>query len=271
MSSEAITQNDLREILSRTVGSIPSEYKKLLWTNPSPTTAYTSGTPVSADVASQYDAIEISFMLWTGYQSICAVDTAVKGQAMITTSIASSNNYVSGSRPDPLARAWDFTAQNGVRIYGGVEANFAVQGAYAQANHVLIPYQIYGIKYERVAPPQVDASDYVIEQGTSGIWTYRKWESGIAECWGTHSATASVTTAWGYTFYGSVDMPNFPSIFIATPSRQATLSTPGGYAWLVPNSSNLSSTSPGGMYIFSGTSVSSVSCTISVHAIGRWK
>ena len=31
--------------------------------------------------------------------------------------------------------------------------------------------------------------DIVIEQGTSGIWTYRKWNSGIAECWGYWSAT----------------------------------------------------------------------------------
>ena len=28
------------------------------------------------------------------------------------------------------------------------------------------------------------AIDYVVEQGKSGIWTYRKWNSGIAECWG---------------------------------------------------------------------------------------
>ena len=26
-------------------------------------------------------------------------------------------------------------------------------------------------------------SDYVVEQNTSGDWTYRKWNSGIAECW----------------------------------------------------------------------------------------
>lgn len=28
-------------------------------------------------------------------------------------------------------------------------------------------------------------ADFIVEQGTSGIWTYRKWNSGIAECWGT--------------------------------------------------------------------------------------
>lgn len=25
--------------------------------------------------------------------------------------------------------------------------------------------------------------DYIVEQGTSGIWTYRKWSSGMAEAW----------------------------------------------------------------------------------------
>lgn len=25
--------------------------------------------------------------------------------------------------------------------------------------------------------------DYIVEQGTSGDWTYRKWKSGVAECW----------------------------------------------------------------------------------------
>ena len=29
-----------------------------------------------------------------------------------------------------------------------------------------------------------ELADYVVEQGTSGIWTYRKWNSGVSECWG---------------------------------------------------------------------------------------
>ena len=27
-------------------------------------------------------------------------------------------------------------------------------------------------------------ADYIVEQGTSGIWTYRKWNSGLGEYWG---------------------------------------------------------------------------------------
>ena len=28
-----------------------------------------------------------------------------------------------------------------------------------------------------------NGSDFIVEQGTSDIWSYRKWASGIAECW----------------------------------------------------------------------------------------
>lgn len=38
-------------------------------------------------------------------------------------------------------------------------------------------------------------SDYVVDYGTSGIWTYRKWDSGIAECWG---RTDTVVPTSGY-------------------------------------------------------------------------
>ena len=40
-------------------------------------------------------------------------------------------------------------------------------------------------------------SDWVVEQGTSDIWTYRKWNSGIAECWGTKRG--SVPSGWSQT------------------------------------------------------------------------
>lgn len=33
-------------------------------------------------------------------------------------------------------------------------------------------------------PEYITRVDFVIAQGTSGDWTYRKWNSGIAECWG---------------------------------------------------------------------------------------
>lgn len=42
------------------------------------------------------------------------------------------------------------------------------------------------IYYRTLAELRADLGleDFVIEQGTSGIWTYRKWNSGLAEYWG---------------------------------------------------------------------------------------
>ena len=45
------------------------------------------------------------------------------------------------------------------------------------------------------------APDYVVATGTSGIWNYRKWASGRAECWGKTSRTV---TNWGTNAWGGV-------------------------------------------------------------------
>ena len=37
-------------------------------------------------------------------------------------------------------------------------------------------------------------ADYIVEEGTSGIWTYRKWNSGVAECWGRFRVVMELTS-----------------------------------------------------------------------------
>lgn len=57
-------------------------------------------------------------------------------------------------------------------------------------------------------------ADRVVEQGTSGIWTYRKWNSGIAECWGyTAVPSATYSANGGYKQVAEA----VPSIFNTTP------------------------------------------------------
>ena len=47
-----------------------------------------------------------------------------------------------------------------------------------------------------------EMADYVKSQGTSGIWTWRVWNSGIAECWGqTATATYNSWTLWNNHVY----------------------------------------------------------------------
>ena len=43
----------------------------------------------------------------------------------------------------------------------------------------------------------INAVDYVVENGAEGIWTYRKWNSGKAECWGTTTVASNAYSASG--------------------------------------------------------------------------
>lgn len=57
--------------------------------------------------------------------------------------------------------------------------------------------------------------DYVIEQDTSGSWTYRKWNSGVSECWAHFGTTSTDNGAWTTAFP--------PDLFISTPYVVQTL------------------------------------------------
>lgn len=54
--------------------------------------------------------------------------------------------------------------------------------------------------------------DFVVEQGTSGIWKYRKWNSGFAECWGIATTGTLTMTAMGSVYYSdpiTISIPEF--------------------------------------------------------------
>lgn len=73
----------------------------------------------------------------------------------------------------------------------------------------------------------VDMPDFITEQGTSGIWTYRKWNSGMAECWGrTAQTTVACTSTWGSVYVSrtaDIAAPvDYPFTFVAVPTVQAT-------------------------------------------------
>lgn len=69
-------------------------------------------------------------------------------------------------------------------------------------------------------------TDYIVEQGTKSGWTYRKWGSGLAECWGTFTVTinGSDWTQWGSLYQAEVIMnENYPFTFTTRPKEIATL------------------------------------------------
>ena len=113
-------------------------------------------------------------------------------------------------------------------------------------------------------------ADYVVEQGTSGIWAYRKWNSGIAECWGYYEKTITITAS-GNT---AMSPPAMPSIFTSAP---IVTTSGGGYANPGIFCTYVKVYSTSGTYGIDcylrnqGTSAFNNLGWVNMQAIGRWK
>ena len=98
----------------------------------------------------------------------------------------------------------------------------------------------------------------IIEQGTSGSWTYRKWNSGIYECWVRTGNGSSVTI-------------NFPITFVEQPRILATSgsSQPASTYGSVNVFTRGTSTSKTDIHF--EANVSNVNIWADVYVIGRWR
>jgi hypothetical protein len=117
--------------------------------------------------------------------------------------------------------------------------------------------------------------DFIVDQGKKGDWTFRKWNSGIMECWRRVQITTSVSTAWGSLYSsGAITATNltYPYAFIETPYLTANLMPFGsGGLLMAPGNSYGSNTQTGAFEITRGSTVTSAQYLIAYHAIGRWK
>lgn len=95
----------------------------------------------------------------------------------------------------------------------------------------------YNVQIDTTGNPE-EIADCVIEQGTNGIWTYRKWESGISECWAsvTYNAGSIIKVGNDY-FYGVIGVKGhsyeegftFPNgLFVSKPYMQYSVANDAG-------------------------------------------
>ena len=115
-------------------------------------------------------------------------------------------------------------------------------------------------------------ADYLVEEGTEGIWTYRKWASGIAECWGFQQySNLSVTRQYGSVYLTAVGSPqagpDFP-FSISNPVVQRTVQ--GGNQWIL-SGGDPSTTNSGEFWICRPASATGVSVKVGIYAKGLWK
>lgn len=126
----------------------------------------------------------------------------------------------------------------------------------------------------KVSIGEVPISDFVVGTGKNGIFKWRKWSSGISECFGnTGVKTHTVSEKWG-ALYRSAEAQrgfNYPyGLFIEAPLVQASLCQENlsGMTLAALNVNGESNTPD--FYVVSPVSVS-VDVSIDLYCVGRWK
>jgi hypothetical protein len=118
-----------------------------------------------------------------------------------------------------------------------------------------------------------EVTDFVVEQGATDIWYYRKWYSGKAECWGSRRATVDISTAWGSIYYGSVGAYAFPTgLFTHAPICQVTadFGSNSQAAWVCVGGSITKDSAPAVMFCRPLIS-NEANYDILYYAMGNWK
>lgn len=113
--------------------------------------------------------------------------------------------------------------------------------------------------------------DYIIEQGTSGDWTYRKWASGIAECWGVHPTSFNCKTNIGNCWFTDWLGVHYPTGLFLEPTKAIPVaSCADNWSWLCMVQSNSNNS-----VVFRGVRSSNYTTVydtaVTIHVIGTWK
>ena len=114
-----------------------------------------------------------------------------------------------------LELAEDWELKGGKKAGAGILQTTAATDLNAAAEKIAVLDGDGTVRYRTLAELRADLGygDYVLEQGTSGIWTYRKWASGVAECWLESELTLTGSTpvanmnGSAYLSYVDVDLP----------------------------------------------------------------
>ena len=124
-------------------------------------------------------------------------------------------------------------------------------------------------------------ADYVTEQGANSFWTWRKWNSGIAELWAVSGIDQiAITSTWGGLYYGTwmnlasnVEARKYPFAFVAAPSVSASYSGGSSDAWLISvfKASDDPLTSAPAYALARPTTATIIKPRISYYVIGKYK
>lgn len=121
--------------------------------------------------------------------------------------------------------------------------------------------------YSGSAAPTTEV-DKVVEEGSNSNGSYRKWESGILECWISTSKSLALNSAYGSLYIGQW-VWTFPVPFISTPTVTCShFKWMSGASWGMIAGANTTVAYLQGVDAYSRAQNT---CAISAYAIGKWK
>ena len=172
-----------------------------------------------------------------------------------------------------LELAEDWELKGGKKAGAGILQTTAATDLGAAAEKIAVLDGDGTVRYRTPAELLADlGADYIVEQGISGGWRYRKWASGLAECWGEVAANTAITEALGAMYMVVTDYFSWPDALFSAPPR-IVQAAPITTAPLLPIIRGGDTTkNQFRMYllypdIYEGT----INWVIGVEAKGRWK
>lgn len=120
-----------------------------------------------------------------------------------------------------------------------------------------------------LTPADIGTMDYIVEQGVSGNWIYRKWNSGIAECFGSVQTKITTEDKGGYYAQTIDTLGTFPSgLFVGGSLFLTCLAFGSAY----PAINGHKITVDGfGVSVLTKWAVTDGDIWVHTQAVGRWK
>lgn len=114
-------------------------------------------------------------------------------------------------------------------------------------------------------------NDFIVAQGTSGIWTYKKWNSGLAECFGINVLTAvDCSKAIGSLYWGYGPEVVYPFKFIKAPALMMNYGKYDAVCMLAMRGKSMVDKAPSLMLLVTSKNTN-VNGEQHIYAVGRWK
>lgn len=109
----------------------------------------------------------------------------------------------------------------------------------------------------------------VVAEGTKGIWRYRKWSNGDAECWGTYSDTVAVTKNLSGAYYSDEITVDYPFEFVSSPVRVVSGGSDSKINWV--RSFGVNAVGYAVFLVIALEEQNTAEISVNLHAFGKWK